>query len=138
MVAIGRTWNGQAVIDDRPGPGLGPLAAINAALHVGAARGALAILSVPCDAPLLPADLRARLDHGETAAFVADMPVIGWWPTRLAAELDAWLAQEASRSVRDWARAIGAVGVALPTPIANVNTPEDLAALDPRRHEPGD
>lgn len=31
--------------------------------------------------------------------------------------------------MRGWARAIGAIPIASPEPIANVNTPADLAAL---------
>ncbi|MBB4840792.1 molybdopterin-guanine dinucleotide biosynthesis protein A [Sphingomonas kyeonggiensis] len=111
---------------DRPGGRLGPLAAINAALH--AAHGFDAVLSVPCDAPRLPADLRVRLQAVGAPCFVEDAPVVGLWPVELAATLDLHLT-EADRSMRGWARRIGARGIRLEQPILNVNTPEDLARL---------
>jgi len=113
---------------DRPAGGLGPLAGINAALHAAAERGCDAVLSVPCDAPLLPADLRMRLEAAGAPCFVEDAPVIGLWPVNAAAALDAQLAGE-DRSMRTWARRVDARGVRLDRPIVNVNTPEDLASL---------
>ncbi|WHU02910.1 MULTISPECIES: molybdenum cofactor guanylyltransferase [unclassified Sphingomonas] len=111
---------------DRPLGRLGPLAGINAALH--AAQGFDAVLSVPCDAPLLPPDLRARLEAAGAPAFVEDAPVIGLWPVAMAEMLDEHLTGE-DRSMRGWARRLGARGISLERPILNVNTPEDLARL---------
>ncbi len=117
---------GPGGVADRPAGRLGPLAGINAALH--AADGFDAVLSVPCDAPHLPADLRMRLEEAGAPNFIEDAPVIGLWPVALAEVLDAHLTGE-DRSMRAWARRIGAKGIRLDRPILNVNTPEDLARL---------
>lgn len=113
-------------LGDRPAGRLGPLAGINAALHV--AREFDAVLSVPCDAPRLPVDLRLRLEAVGAPSFIEDAPVIGLWPVALAELLDEHLIG-ADRSMRGWARRIGARGVQLDRPILNVNTPDDLARL---------
>lgn len=116
-------------IADRPGPGLGPLGGIAGALNVARARGFDGVLSVPADAPRLPANLLAALAAGEGPAFVATLPVCGRWPVALGPRLDAHLAAGGDRSVAGWARRVGAV--ALPGgPFPNINTPADLAALE--------
>ncbi|UZK68262.1 molybdenum cofactor guanylyltransferase [Sphingomonas sp. S1-29] len=112
-------------LPDRPAGGLGPLAGLNAALHHARTHGFDAVLSVPCDAPYLPSDLRAIL--GDGPAFIADQPVIGIWPAALADRLDAHLRGD-DRSLRCWGRATGASPRTAP-PIANINTPADLSAL---------
>lgn len=114
---------------DRPGPGLGPLGGINAAIHAAAARGYDAVLTCGCDVPVLPPGLASRLRDAGPAAFLADMPVIGLWPAALAGALDAHLGITQDRSVRCWARLAGAVAVTLDTVPPNVNTPQDLARL---------
>lgn len=120
---------------DRPGGGLGPLAGIAAALAHAAANGFDAVLSVPCDMPVLPGRLAERL-CGAGAAYLDACPVIGCWPATLAGPLDRFLAAGGTRSVRAWATAAGARAVALdagePLPV-NVNRPADLAALDKPR-----
>lgn len=119
VIVCGRTWSDW--VPDRPAPGLGPLGGINAALHVAAERGFDAVLTVPCDLPELP-----PLPEGPFHALEA--PVIGCWPANLAARLDAWLATGEDRSVWGWARHAGVPAVSI-GPIANFNTPEDLAAF---------
>lgn len=116
-------------VPDRPGPGLGPLGGINAAIHEAAARGCDAVLTCGCDVPLLPADLVERLGAG---GYVAEMPVIGLWPVTLAEGLDRHLAAGGDRSVRGWATAAGVPRVSLGEAIANLNTPGDLEALAAR------
>lgn len=115
-------------IPDRPAPRLGPLGGINAAIHEAAARGFDAVLTCGCDVPSLPADLAERLAGG---GYLAEMPVIGLWPATLAGHLDAWLAEPDDRSVRGWASAAGVARITLGAPLANLNTPADLAALRP-------
>jgi molybdenum cofactor guanylyltransferase len=66
---------------------------------------------------------------GDGPAYVADLPVLRWWPATLADQLADWLAGDQPRAVRRWAEAVGARAVALPSMPANVNTREDLAAL---------
>lgn len=126
VVVVGRDGG----IADRPGPDLGPLGGLNAALHYAASEGLDAVVTLPCDAPWVPDDLVVRLGGGG-ARFCAAMPVIGWWPAALADRLDAHLAAGDDRSMRAWTRAIGAVAVDLGA-IPNVNTADDLARLSAR------
>lgn len=116
--------------DDYPGP----LAGLQAGLRHATTP---LLAAVPCDAPLLPLDLVARL-----AAALGDAPAAhavtadGPQPTFLlcrrdhAAALDAYLAS-GRRSIRGWLETIGAVGVVFEdaSAFANINTPEELAAL---------
>lgn len=145
VVAGGPQREGLPCLPDRPFPGLGPLGGLNAALHDAAARGFDFVLSAPCDAARLPVDLTARLQAGlgetpETQILAAyahaggrDHPTFGLWSVRLSSSLDAWLTASQSprdRAIRRWAAAIGAVRVPFPDDaFANINTPEDLAAL---------
>jgi molybdopterin-guanine dinucleotide biosynthesis protein A len=128
LIVVGRVHGGLTSVADRPRAGLGPLGGLAGALHWARANGFAAVLSAPCDAPMLPGDLATRL-AGESPAYVAGLPVIGWWPARLTDELDRWLAEDRSRAMRHWAAAAGARRVVLDVLPANVNTAEDLAAL---------
>lgn len=142
VAAIGRQVETVAVIGrenarfdcapDRPEPGLGPLGGIAGALAHAAARGFDAAATIGCDMPVLPDGLVAALTAGGGAAMLLDVPVVGLWPVALLAGLDAHLAAGGDRSVRRWARSIGAREVAAPGPIPNINRPEDLAALQLR------
>jgi molybdopterin-guanine dinucleotide biosynthesis protein A len=116
-------------IADRPAADLGPLGGLNAALHHGAAHGFGAVLTVPCDTPMLPPDLREQLGAVGPGMIVADLPVIGLWPTALAGKLDAFIAAGESRAIHGWAEHAGARRVALTALPANVNTPADLQRL---------
>ncbi|WP_329958512.1 molybdenum cofactor guanylyltransferase [Sphingomonas sp. Leaf4] len=161
VVVVGRDHGTLASVPDRPAPGLGPLGGIAGALHHAAAQGFTHVLTVPCDAPFLPKNLRELLNaaplperegsgvgrpvaggafpHQPThpqllpsregsAAYLADLPVIGWWPATALPALDTLLAGTGSRSVRAFGDRIGATAVAAPA-IANVNTADDLARL---------
>ena len=55
-------------IADRPAGGLGPLAGINAALHLGAAAGFDAVLTLPCDTPTVEPALLDALCRAGVAA----------------------------------------------------------------------
>lgn len=114
---------------DRPHADLGPLGGLNAALHHAAAQGFAGVLTTGCDMPVYPAELPAAL-IGAGAAVLEGQQLLGWWPTGLAPELDAHLAEENDRSIRGWlarvdARVVQMPGLVLP----NINRPEDLAAL---------
>lgn len=78
--------------------------------------------------PRLPAGLLDALLR-RAPAYCADVPVLGHWPAALGGPLLAHIEVSERRSVRGWANAIGAVPVAAPAPLANVNTPADLSAL---------
>lgn len=145
VVAGGPARHGYCSLPDRPAPGLGPLGGLNAALHEAARRGLAWVLTAPCDAARLPPDLAERLAHGMASAAPApapaayaradgrDHPVFGLWSVALAPLLDDWLTIDRpprERAIRRWAESVGAIAVSLPDGcLANVNTPEDLAAL---------
>ena len=124
VVVVGRDGG----VPDLPGPGLGPLGGIAGALAYAAAQGFEMVLTLPCDMPRLPAALLDALLR-RAPSVCSDAPVIGHWPAALAPDLLAHVARSERRSVIGWARAIGALPVASPEPLANINTPADLAAL---------
>jgi molybdopterin-guanine dinucleotide biosynthesis protein A len=122
--------------DTLPGPLAGWLAALGRSPTEW-------LLSVPCDSPLLPADLAARLAPplaGPGApplaiAATADgpQPVFALMHRSLAPALAAALAR-GERGVQRFARAQGAAEVAFDDPgaFADADTPDDLARLAPR------
>lgn len=117
-------------LPDLPRPGLGPLGGIAAALDHAAERGIRCVVTIGCDMPVLPACLMEALLR-RAPAFCDDAPVFGHWPAALGAHLLGHIETAPDRSVRGWARAIGAVPIAAPAPLANVNTREDLERLSP-------
>ena len=128
LVVCGRSHPAQRSLADVPAGGLGPLGGLCAALLHARAEGFDVVLSAACDTPDLPPDL-ARCLAGEGATFVADCPIIGWWPVGLADALRVRLESDAARSAYAWATACGARAVALPA-LANVNTPDELERLE--------
>ena len=123
-------------VPDYPGPLAGVLAGLEwAAVNRPDARW---VLSVPGDAPFLPADLVARLHRARAQAGVPlacaascgwTHPVVGLWPVAIAPALRA--AVEGGLSKID--RFTAAHGVALAQwpcvpvdPFFNANRPEDL------------
>ncbi|ATE66442.1 molybdenum cofactor guanylyltransferase [Rhizorhabdus dicambivorans] len=138
IVVCGRAHGGLPVLADRPAPDMGPLGGINAALHHGRERGDGIVLTVGCDTPLLPAALFERLIAAGGPAYVAQLPLIGCWPTYLATGLDGFLASDAKHAIRAWAALAGAEAIDWPG-LANINEPGDLAALPstsfPRKRE---
>jgi molybdenum cofactor guanylyltransferase len=125
-------------LPDRPGPLAGVLAAMEWATNVGAAR----VLTVPADAPFLPADLVLRFDEelaerSEAIAVAASGGrshfVIASWPATLTAPLRAAL-ERGERKVEAFQRGYTCVvpswDVAGGDPFFNVNTPEDLRAAE--------
>jgi molybdopterin-guanine dinucleotide biosynthesis protein A len=116
----------------------GPLAGILAALAWGAERGAGWLCVAPCDAPLLPNDLVARLRAAAGDASLACVttnagiePLISIWRTALLAEVRAEMTGGAHPAARDLARQFGAAYLRLDeADIMNVNTREDLARAE--------
>ena len=119
----------------------GPVAGLASALRFAAESGADRVLTIPCDAPHLPADLLSRLAQviGDGSVAVASSggqihPVCALWRTDVRDRLPAYLATGRSSL---WGFA-GACGMAVAAwdggpddPFANANTPEDLARLQP-------
>lgn len=128
VAVCGRRHGTLPAIADRPAAGLGPLGGLCGALHHAAGHGFARVVTLSCDTPVLADGLLAALIAGETDAYLAGSPVIGCWSSGHAALLEAHLAGE-DRSMRGWARRVGAVALDRPAP-PNVNRPEDLARLD--------
>jgi len=127
VVVAGRAAAPAPCVADWPAPGMGPLGGLAGALAHAGAHGFAAVLSIGVDSLGLPEDLPARL--AAPPAFVAAQPVVGLWPTTALPALRALLEGDGRHSMRAFAEAIGAVSVILPAAPANINTPEDLAAL---------
>ncbi|KQU62281.1 hypothetical protein ASG67_04055 [Sphingomonas sp. Leaf339] len=126
VVVIGSQAGG---LPDLPRPGLGPLGGIAAALDHAATHGFHCVLTVGCDMPHLPDGLIEALLH-RGPAYCEDAPVLGYWPSALGAHLLAHIETAPDRSVRGWAKNIGALPIGAATALANVNTRDDLAALE--------
>ena len=130
VVVVGRTEAPAPVLPDWPAPGGGPLTGLAAALRHAEARGFSAVLSCGVDSVGLPEDLLERLSP--PPRFVAAQPVVGLWPATAAKQIADLLMSERKHSMKALAELVGASGIALPDELANVNTPEDLSALQSR------
>ena len=128
---------GCPVIPDALGDYPGPLAGMAAGLSATQTEW---LLTVPCDSPLLPADLCARLLDAALAedaeiAIASDgaraHPVFALLRRSLAASLEAFLAGD-ERKILRWMgrhRLIEVSFADCPERFVNVNTPEELTAL---------
>lgn len=124
---------------DRPGPLAGVLAGLDwAAQHAPEVQW---VVTVPGDAPFLPADLVARLHAERGAATLAcassggrTHPVVALWPVALRDDLRHALVVEEVRKVGAYTArhrpAIVEWPVGAVDPFYNVNTPADLAEAD--------
>lgn len=130
--------SGLALIEDAPWEG--PLGGLAAALAFARAHGRSAVLTLPCDMPLIPTDLASRLAAtlgGHGAALAASRgrlhPVCGLWRVETLDELPAYVAT-GQRSLKGFAAAIGRVTAEWPAgpvdPFFNVNTADDLARAE--------
>ena len=123
----------------------GPLAGLASALAFGRRKRAAHVLTLPCDSPGLPTDLRQRLEAALDAQDTMRVavaasggslhPVCALWPTAALPQLRRYAASGRS-SLKGFAELLGMEVVAWVVepedPFANANTPEDLAALQPR------
>jgi molybdopterin-guanine dinucleotide biosynthesis protein A len=132
------------VVPDRFPGKAGPLAGIHAAmLYAAGLPGITHVVTVSVDCPFFPADLVARLaaaiERPSQIAIAASEgrshPVFGLWPVTLAADLEAWIATDEKRRVRDFLLRHDVTEVAFPLhptraslldPFFNINTPDDL------------
>ncbi len=136
----GATYRGFGVplcSDAEPEAFRGPLAGMAAGLQACATPW---LLTVPCDGPHFPLDLAIRLGRAVGAAGAAAAiaragdrrhPVYALLSRALWPDLIAFIAAGHAR-VDAWMALIGAIEVDFDTPeaFANVNTPEELRALD--------
>lgn len=123
-------------VADHPGPLAGVLAGLEwARVH---RPDVAAVLSVPGDAPFLPADLASRLAAAGPLSLAASggeiHPTAALWPVALAPALRAALVSEGLRKVRLFTGRHGARTVEWPVapvdPFFNANTPDDIAAAE--------
>lgn len=127
VVVTGRETAPAPTLPDWPRAGMGPLGGLAAALHHALDEGYEAVLSCGVDAGPLPNDLPLLL--GRAPACLAMQPVIGLWPASAAPQLETLLESTERHSMRRFAEMIGARLVEIDTPIANINTPDDLARI---------
>jgi len=128
---------GLAVLHDMPGDAAGPLAGVKVGLQWAQELGASAIAVSPCDVPLLPDNVFARLiEAAGTGAAMAetaerDQPQCAVWPVSALPKLTAALANGAHPPTWLMLESIGAVRVRFTPPEAftNINTRADLAAI---------
>lgn len=125
-VAIsGRPWDGVRQVEDRPGPGMGPLGGLCGALNYALERDFDAVLTVPVDVLPVPSDLVALLG-GEGAAVFEDQHLIGYWPVSLTQPLNTYLEASEGGAFHRWLDEIHVRRVSEPVTLYNVNTPGDL------------
>lgn len=128
-------------LTDPPGVAEGPLAGVLAGLLWAHAHGKQWLATAPCDAPLLPDDLVARLKAGAELtgapgahAHTADVahPLCALWATGLLPHFQAALRGGDHPPVHRFAAEIGAARVLFDNPdeFLNVNTQEDLARAE--------
>ncbi|MEI1249599.1 molybdenum cofactor guanylyltransferase MobA [Rhizobium aouanii] len=126
----------------------GPMAGIHAAMVYAAGLPSIThVVTVSVDCPFFPTDLVARLaaavGHPSQIAIATSEgrshPVFGLWPVTLAADLEAWIATDEKRRVRDFLLRHDVAEVAFPLhptraslldPFFNINTPDDLVEAE--------
>jgi molybdopterin-guanine dinucleotide biosynthesis protein A len=130
VVVVGRETAPAPTLPDWPRERMGPLAGIAGALRLARDEGYEAVLTCGVDSVALPDNLADLLRPAP--AYLESQPVVGLWPAGSLEALEAILHGDGRHSMRAFAEAIGARPVKLETPPANINTPEDLAALGGR------
>jgi molybdopterin-guanine dinucleotide biosynthesis protein A len=132
---------GLPTLYDEAGDALGPLAGVKAGLIWAEEQGARMLAVSPCDAPLLPDDLYVRLlERAEGGAAMAEtcdgrQPLCALWPVASLPVVRDALAGGAHPPTWRVLEGLGARNVLFDQPeaFANVNTREDLAAVEARR-----
>ena len=132
---------GLPTLYDEPGDALGPLAGVKVGL-IWAQQWSASLLAVsPCDAPLLPDDLYVRLLAGaEGGAAMAEtrdgcQPLCALWPVTALPAVREALVGGAHPPTWQMLERLGARKVPFDRPeaFANVNTRDDLAAIEAAR-----
>lgn len=131
VVVVGRETAPAPTLPDWPGPGLGPLGGLAAALNHALDDGYEAVLSSGVDSLGLPSNLVELLSPAPR--YLAAQPVVGLWPANAAGAIEELLFSSRKHSLIGFAEMIGARAVKIPRNPANINTPADLAAAE-RRH----
>ena len=132
---------GLAVLDDPPAAPRGPLSGVLAGLEWAQSRRASLLLTLPCDAPLLPDDLESRLiaaANGAPAAVARTpgglQPLCAAWSPGMTRALRSALADGLHPAAHQILADAGAVETRFDDEAAfiNVNTPQDLAEAERR------
>jgi molybdenum cofactor guanylyltransferase len=131
---------GLPTLYDEPGDASGPLAGVKTGLIWAEEQGARMLAVSPCDAPLLPDDLYVRLleraDGGAAMAETSDgrQPLCAIWPVAALPAVRKALAGGAHPPTWQMLEGIGACKVLFERPeaFANINTRDDLAAIEAR------
>lgn len=130
VIVVGRETAPAPTVPDWRRPGMGPLGGIAAALHHARDEGYDFLLTCGVDCAVLPDNLLEVLSPAP--ACLAEQPVIGLWPASAAEVIERLLQSEDRHSMLHFAELIGARIVHAESPIANINTPQDLSALTGR------
>jgi molybdenum cofactor guanylyltransferase len=136
---------GLPTLYDQAGDASGPLAGVKVGLAWAEEQGARALAVSPCDAPLLPDDLYVRLlestNGGAAMAETSEgrQPLCAIWPVTLLPAVRAALRDGAHPPTWQMLEQTGARKVFFDRPeaFANVNTREDLAAVQARARRAG-
>ncbi len=128
---------GLPLLFDIPGDALGPLAGVKVGLIWARDLGARALAVSPCDVPLLPPELFARLIEAASAgAALAEteeglQPLCAVWPVSALAKVTEALTGGAHPPTWRLLESLGAIHVRFSDArqFANVNTRADLAAI---------
>jgi molybdopterin-guanine dinucleotide biosynthesis protein A len=126
---------------DAAGDASGPLAGVKVGLIWAEEQGAHTLAVSPCDAPLLPDDLYARLlERAEGGAAMAEtsdgrQPLCALWPLTALPVVREALAGGAHPPTWQVLERLGARKVLFehPEAFANINTRDDLAAVEAQR-----
>ena len=133
---------GLPMVADSVGGFCGPLAGILGGVEWAERNGYRFVASVAVDCPLIPTDLVRRLylarnDNQPITIAVSGGQrhhVIGLWSTELAPALRLALTQDNIRAVKHFLNAYAVAESHWPLtghdPFQNINTPEDLAAIE--------
>jgi molybdopterin-guanine dinucleotide biosynthesis protein A len=134
---------GFSTLYDEAGDATGPLAGVKVGLIWAAEQGAQTLAVSPCDAPLLPDDLYVRLlqraGDGAAMAETSDgrQPLCALWPVAALQVVREALAGGAHPPTWQLLERLGARKVLFEHPEAfvNVNTRDDLAAVEAQRSQ---
>ncbi|MEW9854939.1 molybdenum cofactor guanylyltransferase [Novosphingobium sp. M1R2S20] len=127
VIVVGRVTAPAPTMPDWPRAGMGPLGGLAAALRFAVDEGYSAVLSCGVDSLGLPDNLLHLLEPAP--ACLRAQPVVGLWPASAASQIEALLQGDPPHSLFRLAQALGARLVDTPTPPANINTVEDLQAM---------
>lgn len=142
-------WNYPVISDlntpDNAGTPQGPLAGLLASLSYADTQGFNWLATCPCDAPLLPAHyvntLTQAIDENQLCAIVSSnkkiQPVFGLWSTALIPQLQDTLNNSDLRAIGFWVKQLDTLAAIVefdtqthPHAFTNINTPEELQALE--------